>query len=70
MEQKRLMRSNKKMIAGVCAGIAEKYGWDPSLVRILCVLLVFITAFLPLAFLYLIFWIIIPINEGNDATIV
>ena len=64
------MRSNKKMIAGVCAGIAEKYGWDPSLVRILCVLLVFITAFLPLAFLYLIFWIIIPINEGNDATIV
>ena len=33
-EPKRLYRSNNGMIAGVCAGIADYFGWDPTLVRI------------------------------------
>lgn len=35
-ESKRLYRSrNNRMIAGVCAGIAEFFGIDPTVVRLL-----------------------------------
>lgn len=40
MDKKRLCKSKNKMIAGVCAGIAEYFGWDPTLVRIGFVFLV------------------------------
>lgn len=37
---KRLYRvEEKKMIFGVCAGIAEYFNVDPTLVRLICVLL-------------------------------
>ena len=37
--QKKLYRSNNdKMLCGVCAGIAEYFGVDPTLVRLLFVL--------------------------------
>ena len=48
-----------KVIAGVCAGIAERYGWDPILVRlalVAAVLLGFGTGVL----VYLAAWIVIP----------
>ena len=35
MENKRLLRSNNRMLAGVCAGIAEYFGWEVSTVRIM-----------------------------------
>ena len=38
--QKRLYRSTKNvMVSGVCGGIAEFFGIDPSIIRILWVLL-------------------------------
>ena len=45
MEKKQLTRSNNRMIAGVCSGIADYFGWDVTLVRILYVLATFFTAF-------------------------
>jgi phage shock protein C len=37
---KRFYRShNDSVLAGVCGGLAERFGWDPLLVRILTVLL-------------------------------
>lgn len=40
---KRLTRSHAdKMISGVCGGIAQYLGWDPTLIRILFVVLTFI----------------------------
>ena len=39
METKKLTRSNEKMLAGVCAGIAEYFDLDPTLVRLGWVLL-------------------------------
>ncbi len=37
---KRFYRSRKdSVIAGVCGGIAERFGWEPVLVRVLTVLL-------------------------------
>ena len=44
-EPKRLYRSNNGMIAGVCAGIADYFGWDPTLVRIGYILLSIFTVF-------------------------
>lgn len=31
---KTLCKSKNKMVCGVCGGIAEYFGWDPTLVRI------------------------------------
>ena len=36
--QKQLTKSNNKMISGVCAGIAEYFNLDPTLVRVLWVI--------------------------------
>lgn len=35
MNDKKLVRSSNKMLAGVCAGIAEYFGIDATLVRVL-----------------------------------
>lgn len=58
MAEKRLSRSNNKMIGGVCAGLADYLGLDPTIVRIVWVLMLFFAGFGIL--LYLILWIIMP----------
>jgi phage shock protein C len=47
-----------RMIAGVCAGFAQHYGWDLNLVRIITVLIVVMTGVGALA--YLAAWVVIP----------
>jgi len=47
-----------RMIAGVCAGLALHYGWDLSLVRVICALTIVLTGVG--LFAYLAAWIIIP----------
>lgn len=41
MSEKRLVKSQDKMVSGVAAGIAEYFEIDPVLVRLLFVLLLF-----------------------------
>ena len=60
---KQLRRSHNKMIAGVCAGIAEYLDFDPSLVRIGYVLISIFSAAFPGIIIYIILWIIIPERE-------
>lgn len=55
-----LVRSNNKIIAGVCGGIAEWLGWDPSLFRVLFVIVSIISAAFPGTIVYIILWIIMP----------
>jgi phage shock protein C len=57
---KKLLRSPNRMIAGVCAGIAEYFDLDVSLVRIGFVLLSFLSAAFPGLLVYIIAWIVIP----------
>lgn len=58
MADKKLYRSESdRMIAGVCGGIAEVYDFDPTLVRLVTIVLIF-SGLSPL--LYLLAWIIIP----------
>jgi phage shock protein C len=57
----RLYRSRRhRMIAGVCGGLAERYDWDPSVVRLIFVLASFLPIPTHIALLYIIMWIVIP----------
>ena len=57
----RLYRSRRhRMVAGVCGGLAERYDWDPSIVRLVFVLLSFLPIPTHVALLYIIMWIVIP----------
>ena len=56
-----LHRSRKhKMIAGVCGGIAEWLGWDPTVVRIVYVLVSVLSAGFPGIIVYVILWALMP----------
>jgi phage shock protein C len=60
-ETTRLSRSTSdRMLAGVCAGIAEHFGWDPTIVRVGFVLLSVISAAFPGLLVYIIMWIVMP----------
>jgi phage shock protein PspC (stress-responsive transcriptional regulator) len=59
-EYKQLTRStSNRMIAGVCAGLADYLGIDPTIVRLLT-LLAFFTGFGGIALVYLIMALVIP----------
>lgn len=61
-ESPRLTRStDDRMIAGVCAGIARRYGWDVNLVRVLFVLSCLLPG--PQFLAYLALWVIIPADR-------
>ncbi len=55
-----LTRSRHKLIAGVCAGLAEWLGWDITTVRILYVLLSILSAGFPGILVYIVLWIVMP----------
>ncbi len=56
-----LQRSQRnRMIAGVCGGIAEWLGWDPTVVRVLYVLVSVLSVAFPGIVVYLLLWIIMP----------
>lgn len=61
--QKKLRRSKNQMIAGVCAGIAEYLDVDPTLVRIIYVLLSFFSAGFPGLLIYIILCFVMPTNQ-------
>jgi phage shock protein C len=57
---KTLTRStSNRMLAGVCAGLGEYLGIDPTIIRLL-VVLAFFTGFGGIAIVYLIMAIIVP----------
>ena len=59
MKRLHLSRDDRK-IGGVCAGIAEFLDFDPTVVRLVTVILTVATAVFPLLFIYLLAWMIIP----------
>lgn len=47
-----------KVIAGVCAGLAQRFGWNANVVRLLFVLSCLLPG--PQFVIYLVLWVIIP----------
>lgn len=56
---KKLMRSNDRVFAGVCGGLAEYFDFDPVMVRIAYAFLTLFTAFSGVIF-YFVLWLVMP----------
>lgn len=60
-----LRRSSRdRIIAGVCGGLAQWLGWDPTLTRVGYVLLSILSAAFPGILVYIILWIIMPSDDS------
>jgi len=62
MADKKLVRSANKKIAGVCGGLAEYFGMDPSIVRIVYLLATIFTAFAGVL-IYILLMIVMPAQK-------
>ncbi|MDD3570247.1 MAG: PspC domain-containing protein [Lachnospiraceae bacterium] len=56
---KRLCLSENKKLTGVCGGIAERFDFEPAIVRIVFVLLALLFRW-PIIVIYVVLWIILP----------
>jgi phage shock protein PspC (stress-responsive transcriptional regulator) len=53
-----LVRPQRRIIAGVCAGLARRFGVSPTLVRVLFVLSLLLPG--PQILVYVALWVIMP----------
>ncbi len=53
---------HNRVIAGVCAGIAERFGWSPLAVRVLFLLSCLLPG--PQFVIYIVLWILMPNRDG------
>ena len=60
MTTQKLTRSSDKVIAGVCGGLANYFGWDPAMVRILYLLISIFSVAFPGILVYIVLWIAMP----------
>ena len=57
------IRRTNGLLGGICAGIAVRFGWDVSVVRI-AVLLSFLLPFVGIG-TYLVAWLLLPKTDGT-----
>ncbi|WP_407335614.1 PspC domain-containing protein [Dietzia kunjamensis] len=62
---KRLMRSGDRWIGGVCGGLADYFGLDPALVRLLFVASILLPG--PQLLIYVILWFVMPDSRASRA---
>ncbi|ONG40867.1 PspC family transcriptional regulator [Alkanindiges hydrocarboniclasticus] len=56
-----LYRSRRRnMLAGVLGGIAERYGWNANLLRLIFVIVSIFSAAFPGLIVYLVLWLLMP----------
>lgn len=58
-------RTNRR-IAGVCGGIAESLGWDPTLVRTAYVILSLCSTTFPGLLIYVVLWMVMPEADESE----
>lgn len=58
--------TNHSMVAGVMGGIAEYYGWSPTMLRILFFVISTASAAVPGILIYVILWLLMP--KANAAS--
>ena len=54
-------RSHRRLVAGVCGGLAEYWGVSPTLVRLACLALALLPG--PMWVVYVVAWILMPEPE-------
>lgn len=61
MNIRKLTRSRKdRKISGVCGGIGEYFGFNPNILRLIVIILFFVSAIIPIVLSYLLLCWIIP----------
>jgi len=60
MSRKLARSRDNRMIAGVCGGFAEYFGWTPWIVRFIYVLVTILSAAFPGMLIYLLLWLLMP----------
>ena len=59
-----LVRSRRhRMSAGVCGGLADWLGWDPTVVRIVYVVASCLSVAFPGIIVYIILWVLMPQSD-------
>lgn len=65
---RRLTRSADRRLGGVCGGIAEYFALDPTLVRVVAVILLLVGPVGGMTFLgYIVLWIVLPESPASVA---
>ncbi|KRN28486.1 hypothetical protein IV38_GL001488 [Lactobacillus selangorensis] len=67
-QPKRLTKSNNKVLSGVLGGIADYFNIDPTIVRVIFVLISFFTTVFPGILIYIILAIVMPDAPSNNST--
>lgn len=52
-----------KLIGGVCAGLAEHFGWSVTATRVVYVLGSALSAAFPGILVYLVLWLVLPLED-------
>jgi phage shock protein C len=60
MEKRIYLSDQDKKVGGVCGGLGEYFGVDSTIIRLLTVIITFLTGFVPGIIVYLIAWGIMP----------
>lgn len=64
--KKKLERNEEKaVISGVLSGMADYFGQDPVLFRILAIAFLILTGFFPGILLYLAAWVVMPKSDRH-----
>jgi phage shock protein PspC (stress-responsive transcriptional regulator) len=66
MRPRRLVRSRRGILGGVCTGIAEYFGWSPIAVRVVYVVVSIFSAAFPGIIVYVSLWILMPRSTADD----
>lgn len=66
MDKKLHLSLTDKKIGGVCGGIAEYFGFDATLVRIISVLLCLMSFFYIVVIIYIICWAVMPSDNQDN----
>lgn len=57
---------DRRMIAGVIAGLAEFFGLDPTVLRVVYVIGSILSAAFPGILVYLLLWIVVPLRREGE----
>ena len=64
MKKKLYRSSTDKKLCGVCAGVANYFGWDPTIVRVVYALLAICTSGFPFVVLYIVLAFVMDEDSG------
>jgi phage shock protein C len=67
MSEKRLVRSDDRMVAGVCAGIAEYLNIDPTIVRFIFALVTLVSLGWFGVLVYIVLMLVMPDRVQQEA---